>query len=89
MVKSFPQGKSLPFSSVEMATKVVTNNFQVYLYDEMNSNSTHVNQGKNKACDQTGLASKCRVMEFTRDQYQVSLFPEKIVKYNVLALLFW
>ncbi len=51
MVKSIPWGKSLPFSSVLMVTKIVTSNFQVDLYDEMYSNSTRVNQVKNKVSD--------------------------------------
>lgn len=53
-VKTKPWGKTLPFSSVLVVTKVVSDNFQVYLCDEMCSNSTHVSQGKNKTCARLG-----------------------------------
>lgn len=40
------ESQSLPFSSVLVVTKAVTDNFQVYLYDEMHGNSTRQSGNK-------------------------------------------
>ena len=52
----------------------MTDDFQVYLYDETHSNSTHVSLGKNKTCDWAVLASGWMMMEFTTLRYKLSLF---------------
>lgn len=74
MKKTESLGTYLPFLSVLLVTKVMTDDFQVYLYDETHSNSTHVSLGKNKTCDWAVLASGWMMMEFTTLRYKLSLF---------------